>query len=97
MATLVGPAGPAPAEAGHTTLGGIFLLLPLLAELPLADATKGWPALREVSAEQVVSALSITGVLGPDRAARALADPWLRLALGLPQLTPPTSPTGVRG
>ena len=89
MATLVGPAGPAPAEAGHTTLGGIFLLLPLLAELPLADATEGWPVLREVSAKQVVSALSITGVLGPDRAARAIADPWLRLALGLPQLTPP--------
>jgi hypothetical protein len=82
------PDGPA---AEYSTVGGAFLLLPLLAELPLAAATAGWPPWRDetaVPAAPVVALLAIAGVLGADRAAAILADPWLRLALGLPRTTP---------
>lgn len=74
-----GERGPAP---DRTTLGGAFLLLPLLAELPLADATSEWPDPPGADAAALTGALATGAVLGvgPD----VLADPWTRLALGLP-------------
>lgn len=73
----------APAEAEQSRSGGLFLLLPLLAELPLATAAGGWPACRDVAAERVVAALALGAALGAGVA--VLSDPWARLALGLPE------------
>jgi hypothetical protein len=75
----------------HTDLGAVFLLLPLLAELPFAAAVEGWPPLRSRRPDSVPAAaglalLALLGVLGADRFDVALADPWLRLGLGLPEL-----------
>ena len=90
--------------AGRTPFGGMFLLLPLLAELPWRAASRGWPGLPldgrpgplpatdpaadVVPADRVLAALAVAGVLAPDRAGLVLADPWLRLALDLPPLDP---------
>ena len=74
----------AAAERGYTRFGGQFLLLPLLAELPLAEATADWPSLDGAAAQVVSGALAVTGVLGTDL---VLADPFLRLATGLPECT----------
>ncbi|MBB2890224.1 hypothetical protein [Flexivirga oryzae] len=97
-AVAVLAAGAAPGTASgtgpgpeRTPFGGLFLLLPLLAELPLADATAGWPdalppdrrddAGRGTPAE-LTGALALGAVLGIGL--DVLSDPWTRLALGLP-------------
>jgi hypothetical protein len=68
---------------GYTALGGQFLLLPLLAELPLAAATAQWPALEGTTAPHVLlGALATAGVLGSPL---VLTDPYFRLGTGLPQ------------
>jgi hypothetical protein len=77
------PGAAAPGR-GYTRLGGQFLLLPLLAELPLAHATAGWPELDGTSPQVALSALAVVGVLGSDL---ILADPFFRLATGLPECT----------
>jgi hypothetical protein len=69
---------------GYTRFGGQFLLLPLLAELPLAEATSGWPALEGTRPDAVLGALAVVGVLGTDL---VLADPYFRVATGLPDCT----------
>jgi hypothetical protein len=90
--------------AGRTPFGGMFLLLPLLAELPWRAASRGWPGLPldgrpgpvpakdpaadGVPADRLLAALAVAGLLAPDRAGLVLADPWLRLALDLPPLDP---------
>lgn len=75
-------AGEPRAEAARTALGGVFLLLPLLAELPLADATSRWPDSPGAAAAAVTGALATGAVLGVGT--DVLADSWTRLALGLP-------------
>ena len=72
--------------ADRTAYGGLFLLLPLLAELPLSAATDGWPDLGPASARSMLGALTVLGVMGSDRSAGVLADRWFQLALGLPPL-----------
>lgn len=72
-------------QRAHTELGAIFLLLPLLAGLPFATATEDWPSLAGAPADAGLALLAIMGVLGEDRAPAVLVDPWLRLALGLPE------------
>ena len=79
-----------------TNLGGIFLLLPLLAEFPWRAATATWPRLEGIegidSGERadgidpsvLVQYLAVIGALGADRNAAAVLDPVLRLALGIP-------------
>jgi len=81
LAALVPDTEPG-ADPEHTRLGGLFLLLPLLAELPLAQACAGWPAVDDVVPEQLVAALTLGAALGVGTA--VLADPWARLALALP-------------
>lgn len=72
----------------RTPLGGLFLLLPLVAELPLAQATAGWPdasggdTAPGADAAALTGALAIGAVLGVG--IDVLADQWVRLALGLP-------------
>jgi hypothetical protein len=68
-------------ECRQTRFGGQFLLLPLLAELPLEDATSGWPTLDGTSPHVVLGALATVGVLGTDQ---ILSDAFFRLATGLP-------------
>lgn len=89
VAALVasGTADPEPSSE-RTQLGGLFLLLPLLAELPLAEATAGWPRVARDDADvgadaaAAIGALTIGAVLGVG--IDILADPWIRLAQGLP-------------
>jgi hypothetical protein len=69
-------------ERSYTRCGGQFLLLPLLAELPLADATSGWPALDGTGPDAVLGGLAMVGVLGSDL---VLTDRCFRLATGLPE------------
>jgi hypothetical protein len=86
-ATEADPAAGAQGEPqrAHTELGAIFLLLPLLADLPFATATEDWPSLAGAPADAGLALLAIMGVFGEDRAPAVLVDPWLRLALGLPE------------
>jgi hypothetical protein len=69
---------------GYTRFGGQFLLLPLLAELPLAEATSGWPGLAGTGPDAVLGALALVGVLGTEL---VLDEPWFRLATGIPECT----------
>ena len=68
----------------RTPLGGMFLLLPLLAELPWREATDGWPALAGVPGARVVAFLAVIGALGAERNLAAFRDPTLRMATGIP-------------
>ncbi|HEY3284059.1 MAG TPA: hypothetical protein VGN26_17455 [Armatimonadota bacterium] len=79
-------AGPAEgaSEARYTPFGGLFLLLPLLAELPLEEDTQGWPAAGDVSADKVVRFLLLLKCLGHDRAPLLWADPVARDLLAIP-------------
>jgi hypothetical protein len=67
-----------------TDLGGMFLLLPLLDELPWTAATATWPHLGAADPSRALRYLTLVAVLGRDRNAAAAGDPVLRLALGLP-------------
>ena len=71
-------------ERRYTAFGGIFLLLPLLDELPLAEATYGWPDLEEIGAIALVRFLLLIQCLGQPRAWSAFADSLLRDLLGIP-------------
>jgi hypothetical protein len=70
-----------------TPLGGMFLLLPLLDEIPWAAATAGWPAvphLDDVDGSAVAQYLTVIAALGAHGNVRAVVDPVLRLALSIP-------------
>jgi hypothetical protein len=72
-----------------TAFGGVFLLLPLLDELPLAEATHGWPHADEAAAITLGRALLLVKCCGQERAWRAFDDPLLRdLLLIPPSITP---------
>ena len=72
-----------------TSFGGVFLLLPLLDELPLAEATHGWPHADEAAAITLVRALLLVKCCGRERARRAFDDPLLRDLLLLPPAITP--------
>ncbi|NOT54931.1 MAG: hypothetical protein HOP18_10025 [Deltaproteobacteria bacterium] len=72
-----------------TAFGGVFLLLPLLDELPLAEATYGWPHADEAAAITLVRALLLLKCCGRERARRAFYDPLLRDLLLLPPTITP--------
>ena len=81
----------------YTAFGGVFLLLPLLDELPLAEATHGWPHADEAAAITLVRALLLVKCCGQERARRAFDDPLLRdLLLLPPAITPEVLVTGRR-
>lgn len=79
-----GPVGTPPSGTVHTPLGGMFLLLPLLEELPWEAATRTWPGLDGVPAGHLARFLALIAALGRHRAATAAQDGVLRLALGIP-------------
>jgi hypothetical protein len=79
-ADLAGDSTPVPR---HTAFGGIFLLLPLLSDLPLAAATRGWPDLDGSPAIAMVRLLLLAKCCGRQHAGRALLDPVVRDVAGI--------------
>jgi drug/metabolite transporter superfamily protein YnfA len=75
-ATVEGPS--------YTAFGGLFLVLPLLDELPLVNATHGWPDTEDAAAVALVRFLLLVKCCGRNRAHRAFSDPLLRDLLGMP-------------
>lgn len=67
-----------------TSFGGAFLLLPLIDELPLAEATRDWPHADEAAAISLVRFLLLTKCCGHLRAERAFHDSLLRDLLLIP-------------
>src|SRR5699024_7186270 len=83
----------APAETidrRDTSLGGIFLLLPLLDELPLDEATAGWLPADEVPATNLVRFLLLSKSCGHLRAQIAFRDPLVRDLLLIPPAISPS-------
>jgi hypothetical protein len=77
----------------HTAFGGAFLLLPLLDEFPLAEATRDWPHADEAAAISLVRLLLLVKCRDGERAERAFYDPLLRDLLLIP---PAVSPETIR-
>ncbi len=67
----------------HTALGGIFLLLPLLDEMPIADATSGWPEMPNCPPAQLVRFLLLMKCCGAVGASQLFQDPLARDLLGI--------------
>jgi hypothetical protein len=76
-----------------TSFGGIFLLLPLIDELPLAEATRGWPQTDEAAAISLVRFLLLVKCCGQQQAQSAFYDPLLR---DLSLIPPGVSPLVIR-
>lgn len=74
----------ATSERRYTTLGGVFLLLPLLDELPLTEAVQDWPRLEEIDTVALVRFLLLVQCCGQPRAQHAINDPLLRELLTVP-------------
>ncbi len=70
-------------ERRYTPFGGIFLLLPLLDEMPLEEATRDWPDTEEASAAALVRFLLLVKCLGQPRAYNLFYDPLARDLLGM--------------
>lgn len=79
-------ASPVTAAAGFTHFGGIFLLLPLIEELPSDDAFLGWPAPDDdrTSAAALVRFLVLVKCLGKHQALGCSSDPLVRKCLAIP-------------
>jgi hypothetical protein len=77
----------------HTSFGGVFLLLPLLDDLPLVAATRGWSHADEAAAITLVRFLLLIKCCGQMHAQRAFYDPLLRDLLLIP---PGVSPSVIR-
>ena len=68
----------------QTLFGGIFLLLPVLAELPLEDAVRGWPEERDCPNVPLVRILIASKCFGASQAPRVFGDPLIRGLMGMP-------------
>jgi hypothetical protein len=76
------PTAGASGRAEHVTpSGGIFFLLPVLAEMPITSATVGWPPLAGAPADALVRWLVLAKCTG--RGVQALDDPVLRAMCAL--------------
>jgi hypothetical protein len=72
-----------------TALGGIFLILPHLDELPLVEATQHWPHADEAAAISLVRFLVLLKCCGRENSERAFYDPLLRDLLLIPPILSP--------
>jgi hypothetical protein len=72
-----------------TAFGEIFLLLPHLDELPLAESTREWPDMDNAAALALARWLVLLKCCGRDRSARAFYDPLLRDLLSIPLTVSP--------
>jgi len=76
-------------ERRVTPFGGIFLLLPLVDELPLAEATRGWSPAADTAAVELVRYLLLIKCSGQKYAHNASYDPlWRDLLLIPPAISP---------
>lgn len=77
---------PSAATPDHrqTTSGGLFLLLPLLDELPLEKATAGWPEAEPATPASLVRFLLLIKCGGQAAAIRLFYDPLARDLLNIP-------------
>jgi hypothetical protein len=62
----------------HTSFGGVFVLLPFLDALPLAEATRGWPDAEEATAAALVRLLLLVKCCGQPRAQSLFCDSLVR-------------------
>ena len=67
-----------------TAFGGAFLLFPILDDLPLQQATLGWPDLDRTSPAVIVRFAILAKCFGKPRALGCLRDPLLRDLLQIP-------------
>jgi hypothetical protein len=73
----------------YTPFGGMFLLLPLLDEFPLEEATSGWPDADDIAAFVLVRFLLLSKCCGQSRVTRAFYDPLMRDLMGIdPSISP---------
>ena len=67
-----------------TAFGEVFLILPRLDELPLAEATRNWPHAEEAAAISLVRFLVLLKCCGSENSERAFYDPLVRELLLIP-------------
>ena len=70
-------------EVRHTVAGGIFLLLPLLDAMPIAEGTQHWPRLQDCSPASLVRWIVLMKCFGTAGAAQVFHDPLVRDLLGV--------------
>lgn len=80
-------------ERRSTPFGGVFLLLPLLDELPLHEARRDWPDADGLDALALVRFLLLIKCLGQPRAGSAFYDPAVRDLMAVPRTLSPESLT----
>lgn len=68
----------------YSPFGGLFLLLPLLHELHLAEKMRDWPEPPEGDAAAIVSLLVLASCSGSKTASRVFADPAWRVLFEIP-------------
>src|SRR5262249_33703902 len=78
------PGKTADGQTRFTPFGGVFYLLPHLAELGLADCAGALPAFDATTPEALVRFLVLLKALGAARAPRTFFDPVLRELAGVP-------------
>ena len=67
----------------YTDFGGLFMLLPLLQDMPWSDACSDWPDLGGCTATSVARYLCLIKVVGQARLLRAFRDPLWRDIAGI--------------
>ncbi len=77
-AQITTPPSVAPDEPRHTAGGGVFLLLPLLDAMPIAEATQHWPSLNDCPAAPLVRWIVFIKCFGAFGAGPAFHDPLIR-------------------
>lgn len=83
------PAGDSEGVVLATRFGGVFLLFPYLARLPIAEAVEGLPALADSPPAAVMRYLLLVRCLGGGHAPGAFADSLLRTLCGVKTSIPP--------
>lgn len=76
-------------ERRYTPFGSLFLLLPMLDEVPLEQATYLWPDIQDIPVVALIRFLLFVKCCGQARAHHAFSDPLVRDLLGIgPVLSP---------
>jgi len=70
-------------ERRYTSFGNLFLLLPILDDLPLEQAADGWPDAGDTSAVALLRLLLLMKCCGQTHAHRVFSDPLVRDLMGV--------------